>query len=42
MNGIKDHYNCQLADLYNHNCNAPNASNNQAHSVVDALTEHNE
>ena len=35
------HCNCWLADLYNHNCNAPSAASNQAHSVVDALAEHN-
>ena len=39
---FKDHYNHWLADLYNHNCNAPNEENNQAHSVVDALAEHKE
>ena len=40
--GFKEHYNRRLADLYNHNCNAPRAVNEQAHSVVDALAEHNE
>ena len=39
---FKEHYNRRLADLYNHNCNAPNAVNDQANSVVDALAEHNE
>ena len=39
---FKDHYNCRLANLYNHNRNAPRAENDQAHSVVDALAEHNE
>ena len=39
---FKDHYNRRLADLYNHNCNAPRTVQEQAHSVVDALAEHNE
>ena len=39
---FKDHYNRRLANLYNHNRNAPSTANNQAHSVVDALAEHNE
>ena len=39
---FKEHYNRRLADLYNHNRNAPNAERNPAHSVVDALAEHNE
>ena len=39
---FKEHYNLGLADLYNHNHNAPNAANNQAHSMVDALAEHND
>ena len=39
--GFKDHYNRWLADLYNPNCNAPSAANNQAHPVIDALAEHN-
>ena len=39
---FKEHYKCRLADLYNHNRNAPNTANNQAHSVVDDLAEHND
>ena len=39
---FKKPYNCWLADLYNHDRNAPNAESNQAHSVVSALAEHNE
>ena len=38
MNG---YYNRRLADLYNHNCNTPRTVQEQAHSVVDALAEHN-
>ena len=38
---FKTHYDRRLTDLYNHNCNAPSAANNQAHSMVDALAEHN-
>ena len=32
----------RLADLYNHNSNKPRAVQEQAHSVVDAIAEHNE
>ena len=39
---FKEHYNRRLADLYNHNRNAPRAVHEQAHSVVDALAKHNE
>ena len=39
---FKDHYNRRLADLYNHDRNTPRAVQDQAHSVVDTLTEHNE
>ena len=39
---FKDHYNRRLADLYNHNHNPPRAVQEQAHSVVDTLAEHNE
>ena len=28
---FKEHYNCRLANLYNHSRNAPNAANSQAH-----------
>ena len=38
----RNHCNCRLADLYNHNRNAPRAVNDQANSAVDALAEHNE
>ena len=39
---FKEHYNRRLAGLYNHNCNTPRAVQEQAHSVVGALAEHNE
>ena len=39
---FKYHYNRRLADLYNHNRNTLRAVQEQAHSVVDALAEHNE
>ena len=39
---IKEHYNWHLSDLYNHNRNSPTDDANHAHSVVDALTEHND
>ena len=39
---FKDHYNQQLADLYQYNHNAPRPMQEQAHSVVNALAEHNE
>ena len=39
---FKEHYNQRLADLYNHNCNAPTAVTNQAHSVVDTPAKQND